>query len=345
MSNASDARSPGARGRSAVPVARPAIVLVLVGLAMVGIASTAAEPFVRLDSDAAVSVLTRLAATPMTLSAPDTARPGDLVRVYAAGDGVDALELVTDAGALVLTAPPIRLSMANLVRATAFLVGLDSTLEPGEYALRGIVNGEPELLHALTVSERSFRSSEFSLTPALTTLRAEPDPEKDRQTRVLTALILSRDPDAVFHIGPLHWPLPATTRRTGLFGDRRIYLYSTGARARTVHVGLDLAAPTGTPVHSSGNGIVRMAEFRIVTGGTVVIEHLPGVFTLYYHLDEVAANEGAVIAAGDPIGTVGATGLATGPHLHWEVRVNGVPISPEELTERGLLSGILGTVR
>ncbi|TVQ29034.1 MAG: M23 family metallopeptidase [Spirochaetaceae bacterium] len=318
--------------------------LAVCALMLVVIASASGEPFVRLSSDSAVSMLTRLVASPAALSAPDDALPGDLVRVYAAGDAIDALELVSEDGRVVLSAPPIRLSMANIVRATAFLIGLDSTLEPGEYTLRGIVNGEAGPQHALTIGERAFRTSEFSLTPALTTLRAEPDPEKDRQTRALTALILSRDPDAIYHTGPLHWPLPATTRRTGLFGDRRVYLYSTGARARTVHVGLDLAAPTGTPVHSSGNGIVRMTEFRIVTGGTVVIEHLPGVFTLYYHLDEVSATDGSIVAAGDPIGTVGATGLATGPHLHWEVRVNGVPISPEELTERGLLSGIRPSV-
>jgi murein DD-endopeptidase MepM/ murein hydrolase activator NlpD len=102
-------------------------------------------------------------------------------------------------------------------------------------------------------------------------------------------------------------------------------------------VGLDLAAPVGTPVYSSGDGIVRMARNRIVTGETVVIEHLPGVYSLYYHLDEISVEEGEEIAVGAMIGTVGSTGLATGPHLHWEIRVAGVPVSPEDATKQALL--------
>jgi len=84
-----------------------------------------------------------------------------------------------------------------------------------------------------------------------------------------------------------------------------------------------------------------MAQSRIVTGNTVVVEHLPGVFSLYYHLDEIRVEEGVLVAGGQEIGTVGDTGLATGPHLHWEMRVGGVPVSPEDLMDHPLLLGLL----
>jgi murein DD-endopeptidase MepM/ murein hydrolase activator NlpD len=82
-----------------------------------------------------------------------------------------------------------------------------------------------------------------------------------------------------------------------------------------------------------------MARDRIVTGNTVVIEHLPGVFSLYYHLDSIGVDEGDVVEQGERIGTVGMTGLATGPHLHWEIRVGGVPVAPEEASRVPLLLG------
>ena len=72
-----------------------------------------------------------------------------------------------------------------------------------------------------------------------------------------------------------------------------------------------------------------MAEDRISTGYSVVIEHLPGLYSLYYHLSELLVKEGDMIKQGELIGKSGATGLATGPHLHWEMRLNGASVRPE----------------
>jgi murein DD-endopeptidase MepM/ murein hydrolase activator NlpD len=76
---------------------------------------------------------------------------------------------------------------------------------------------------------------------------------------------------------------------------------------------------------------------RIVTGNSVVIEHLPGVYSLYYHLDKIEVKEGDIVEAGTLLGLSGATGLATGPHLHWEVRVNGENTDPDVFTTRPIL--------
>ena len=77
-----------------------------------------------------------------------------------------------------------------------------------------------------------------------------------------------------------------------------------------------------------------LAESRISTGWSVVVEHLPGVYSLYYHLDSLAASEGEAVRAGTLIGRSGSTGLSTGPHLHWEFRVNGEAVSPDWFLSR-----------
>ena len=80
-----------------------------------------------------------------------------------------------------------------------------------------------------------------------------------------------------------------------------------------------------------------MAEDRIITGLSVVLEHLPGVFSLYYHLDSMDVSEGDLVSTGTTLGTVGSTGLSTGPHLHWELRVSGVAVDPNRHLERPLI--------
>ena len=72
-----------------------------------------------------------------------------------------------------------------------------------------------------------------------------------------------------------------------------------------------------------------MAENRISTGWSIVIEHLPGLYSLYYHLSEMEVKEGDFVKQGQLIGKSGSTGLATGPHLHWEMRLNGEAVRPE----------------
>lgn len=72
-----------------------------------------------------------------------------------------------------------------------------------------------------------------------------------------------------------------------------------------------------------------MAENRISTGWSVVIEHLPGLYSLYYHMSSLNVKENDYVKAGEKIGLSGSTGLATGPHLHWEVRLNMAAVKPE----------------
>ena len=80
-----------------------------------------------------------------------------------------------------------------------------------------------------------------------------------------------------------------------------------------------------------------MAESRISSGLSVVIEHMPGLYSLYYHLDSMNVKVGDMVKSGDKVGLSGSTGLATGPHLHWEVRLNGEAVNPDFFTEKSFL--------
>jgi murein DD-endopeptidase MepM/ murein hydrolase activator NlpD len=94
------------------------------------------------------------------------------------------------------------------------------------------------------------------------------------------------------------------------------------------HYGLDLAAPTGTPVLAPAPGIVLAAGQAGSCGIHVLLQHALRLTTLYCHLSETAVRAGEPVLAGERLGGVGATGLATGPHLHFEVHVNGRPVDP-----------------
>lgn len=102
-----------------------------------------------------------------------------------------------------------------------------------------------------------------------------------------------------------------------------------------LHKGIDLAAPQGTAVLACKSGTVRSAEYgNRVYGNCIVIRHQGGMESLYAHLDEIAVTKGSAVFSGQKIGTVGLTGLTTGPHLHFEIKQNGAPLNPREYLKK-----------
>lgn len=129
---------------------------------------------------------------------------------------------------------------------------------------------------------------------------------------------LKREPGEVLTVKP------ANGRLTSTFGTRKLVFEK---RARP-HSGIDLAAPRGTPVQASGAGRVVAAGWRGAYGQVVEIDHNEGLTTLYAHMDKYTVKRGQTVVAGQAIGTVGNTGRSTGPHLHFETRVNNIPVNP-----------------
>lgn len=121
--------------------------------------------------------------------------------------------------------------------------------------------------------------------------------------------------------------LPVEGVSSSSFGDPR--QYGPGGNI-SYHQGADLAAPEGTPIYATNLGTVRVAGFFPIKGGLVVLDHGGGVFSLYFHQSRIRVEVGDEVRRGEVIGEVGTTGLSTGPHLHWEVRVNGTATNPLE---------------
>jgi murein DD-endopeptidase MepM/ murein hydrolase activator NlpD len=111
------------------------------------------------------------------------------------------------------------------------------------------------------------------------------------------------------------------------FGVRRLH---NGAPSGNYHRGLDQRSRRGTPIRAIADGMVRIVRMFNVHGGTVGIDHGQGLTSFYLHMSRFEAQEGAHVRRGDVIGYVGSTGFATGPHLHWQLTVNGVPVNPHQ---------------
>lgn len=124
---------------------------------------------------------------------------------------------------------------------------------------------------------------------------------------------------------PTGWPTKGWI--TSYFGMRQDPIGRTGRR---VHEGLDIAANTGTPVFATGDGVVARVEYSKSYGKTVVVDHGYGYRTLYAHNSKNLVKRGTRVRRGDVIAEVGNTGISTGPHIHYEVQLNGVPIDPRK---------------
>lgn len=118
---------------------------------------------------------------------------------------------------------------------------------------------------------------------------------------------------------------PAIGRISGVFGSQRIL----NGEAKTPHSGVDVAAATGTPIRAPAAGVVRLAEPDMYfEGGLVLIDHGQWLESAFLHMSRLNVKPGERVRAGDVIGAVGATGRATGPHMHWSLRCAGTLVDP-----------------
>jgi len=146
---------------------------------------------------------------------------------------------------------------------------------------------------------------------------------KAEKKLVRVARMIALETRHPFFASGFAWPV--TGRVSGVYGSQRIL----NGQPRRPHFGTDVAAPDGTPVKAMADGLVAVAhQGMFFNGKTVILDHGLGLTSAYIHMSAVAVKAGDRVTKGQSIGAVGATGRATGPHLHWGVTLRGTPLDP-----------------
>ncbi len=158
-----------------------------------------------------------------------------------------------------------------------------------------------------------------------------PPPEvKERIAHEAEMIYLARlaDSSGSDFLSGLDWPAPG--RESGIFGSQRI----DNGTPMSPHYGVDMAAPAGTPIRAPADGVVSLSDDYYLSGGFTLIDHGQGVSTSYLHQSKRLVKPGDTVKRGQRIGLVGATGRATGPHLHWAMNWFQVRLDPSLSTRK-----------
>jgi murein DD-endopeptidase MepM/ murein hydrolase activator NlpD len=254
-------------------------------------------------------------------ASPPSPRPGDIVMVLVSG-ARGAREVDGSLGA-----QPLRFFPSG--EKFAALAGIDLEARPGKIGWRvDLVDAGArprELSGSMVIRPRRFPVQRLTLPPAMVDLDPETEQRAQAEAARLQALYQTVSPERLWRG---RFTLPIATEHPGAgFGSRRII----NGQPRMPHAGVDFAADRGTPVLAANRGRVVLVGDFFFAGRCVVLDHGLAVYTLYFHLDQATVAEGALVERGEPIGVVGATGRATGPHLHWGVQLGSARVDPSTL--------------
>jgi murein DD-endopeptidase MepM/ murein hydrolase activator NlpD len=204
------------------------------------------------------------------------------------------------------------------------LVGIDLATPPGRYPVTfdATIGGHRlEATSTLDVRDKAFPTRELTVAEAFVNPPASETNRIAAEGARLEAIWKVETPQR-FWEGP--FVRPVTEPANSAFGSRSVF----NGQMRTPHSGADFLSPAGTPVHAPAAGRVVVAAPLYYSGNTVVIDHGLGLYSLFAHFSAIAVHESDLVAPGDVLGRVGATGRVTGPHLHWAVRVGGARVDP-----------------
>ena len=202
------------------------------------------------------------------------------------------------------------------------LIGVPPLIEPGPYTMTLTLRTLTDTLTLplpLHVSSGRYDFERIDLPPSRQSLL---DPAKSQWERDKIAQLRTlRSPERLWEY-PFIRPVEASV--TSYYGSRRSY----GWGFNSFHGGTDFRGEIGTPILAPASGTVILAEPLVVRGNAILIDHGWGIVSGYWHLSRIEVTVGQAITQGMRIGALGNTGLSTGPHLHWELWVNGGAVSP-----------------
>ncbi|HBY96153.1 MAG TPA: hypothetical protein DEP84_19720 [Chloroflexi bacterium] len=211
------------------------------------------------------------------------------------------------------------------------LVALDALLAPGVHMIELIatIPGGQKVTTSvpLDVNAGDYETETIWLDSATQSLL---DPALIRAENQRLNVLIAEVAGPPLWRGPFQRPM--ATPITSLFGTRRSW---NGGPVTSYHEGIDFDGQIGDEIHAAAEGRVILAERLTVRGNAVFLDHGAGVVSGYFHMSELDVKPGQLVQPGDLLGKIGATGLVTGPHLHWELRVNGRWVDPGPWLTRG----------
>lgn len=181
-----------------------------------------------------------------------------------------------------------------------------------------------EALRRMSVRGRTYPTDRLSVEPRYSNPPASVRERIERERRLVSD-VLSRTTSLWLLGREVRWPRPP--RITSSYGERRTF----NEEVRSRHWGVDLRGRPGAPVRAAARGRVALVHHLYFAGRAIYVDHGHGVFTGYFHLSRARVEEGRMVEPGEVIGTVGASGRVTGPHLHWALYVHGIHVDPRSL--------------
>lgn len=226
-----------------------------------------------------------------------------------------------------------RLRFAQEGKAYVALVGFDpSTVAgeiPGKIVARDEAGNESSSLLKINVARGDFFNETIDLAPEM--LKWLTSGLYDTELQQLGEFF---NPNGTPRLWDGVFDAPAKGPIASGYGIDRTY---NGGQARNRHLGTDFDVPIGTPVGAAAKGAVVFADKLEVRGNAVIVDHGLGIHTAYYHMSRLDLKAGTQVNKGQQLGLSGATGLATAPHLHWEVRIAGTAVDPLEWLKKKML--------
>jgi murein DD-endopeptidase MepM/ murein hydrolase activator NlpD len=211
----------------------------------------------------------------------------------------------------------------------AALLGIDMQETPGTHELKVEITSRsgtrPLSYHVLVIKER-YPTQRLQLPRDMVDLDEEHLIRVKAEQEQVRAALEAVSPEKLWRSGFMQ---PVQGQPSGAFGGIRII----NGQPRNPHNGEDIVAPVGTDVLAMNDGVARLTVDHFFSGKGVVLDHGLGLYSMYFHLSEVAVRDGESVTRGQRIGKVGASGRATGPHLHWAVRLNGSRVNPYSLIQ------------
>jgi murein DD-endopeptidase MepM/ murein hydrolase activator NlpD len=201
------------------------------------------------------------------------------------------------------------------------VLGVALSTEPGDYHIDVLQLGGGERQLPFKVIDKKYSVQQLKVPPGQVNLSPENEARVAGETEKVKAalnMFTTRAPSTL----RLDQPVPG--RRSSSFGLRRMF----NGESRNPHSGMDIAAPTGTPIKAPLAGRVIDVGNYFFNGNNVIVDHGQGLVTMYCHLSKIRVELGQELKRGEVLGDVGATGRVTGPHLHWGVSLNGAMVDP-----------------